>query len=391
MNPFSAKRTLNNLKQKKMKQLNILILATSNQEKLLETCRKRGHNPILKNPADLSLFISDSVRGFDSVYDDEAGGKLKIKDINAVITRVGSNGAYARSVVEHLQRNLGIFCVQSASAMQTAADKFLSAQKFSQNGVKVPKQWYAHGAKSAKHMIDKLGGLSVILKEITGSQGAGIILLESKLQSNMTLQAYANKDIRIILQQYIENGGKDERHIVCDGKVCCSMERTAPKYDIRANVSLDGEAKPIDADEETKETVLKMLESIPGLNFAGCDVMKRKNEDGSETIFAIEINSNPGSKIIDITGHNYFEDLLDYVEENHNKKQNSLSGLNGQTQERLTWDDFSRIREDIYWNTDKYSKHFMSLEGFDFDTQKGLIYGDLDGYTKQVIDNNIIL
>jgi ribosomal protein S6--L-glutamate ligase len=308
-----------------MKTLNILIIASSDQEKLVQTCRNRGHNPILKKPTDLSLYVSDNPKGFDSVYDDENGGKLKIKDIDAVITRIGANAAYGRAVVEHLQRNLGIFCVQSAEAMRTASDKFLSAQKFSQNGIKVPKQWYAHSPKSAKHMIDKLGKLPVILKEQTGSSGAGIILLESSLQTNMTLQAYYHKDIRLILQEFIDNGGKDERHIVVDDKICCSMERQAPKHDIRANVSLEGTAKSIEADNETKEVVLDMVKSIPNLNFAGCDVIKRKNDDGSQTIFALEINSNPGSKIIDVTGHNYFEDLLDYVEANYKKGGNGGS------------------------------------------------------------------
>ncbi|QQS51448.1 MAG: ATP-grasp domain-containing protein [Bacteroidota bacterium] len=309
-----------------MKQsLNILILSGTNQEKLIETCRKRGHNPILKNPTDFNLYISDSVNGFDAIYDDVEGNRVKIKDIDACITRIGSNREYATNIIEHLQMNLGIFCVQSGTAINNCADKFKAAQKFSQNGIKVPKQWYAFSPGNIKFMIEKLGKLPVILKEITGSKGAGIIILESPLQTNMTLESYYRKGVKIILQEFISNGGKDERHIVVGDKVVCSMERQAPKSDIRANVSLSGIGKKIDADNETKDICVKMAQSIPGLNFAGCDVMKILDSEGKAKIYAIEINSNPGEKIIDVTGHNYFDDLVEFVEANYNKRTNQLN------------------------------------------------------------------
>lgn len=300
------------------KSLNILILSGSSQQKLVDTCKRRGHNPILKNPTDFNLYISDSTNGYDAIYDDGEGGRLKIKDIDACITRIGVNREYATNIVEHIQNNLGIFCVQSGLAINTCSDKFKAAQKFSQNGIKVPKQWFAFSPKNIKFMIDKLGGLPIILKEVTGSKGAGLILLESPMQTNMTLESYYHKGSRIILQEFLNNGGKDERHIVVNNKVVCSMERQAPKTDIRANVSLQGTGKKIEADKESIDICLKMVKSIPGLNFAGCDLMKL-TKDEKETIYAIEINSNPGEQIIDITGHNYFEDLIDFVEENYNK------------------------------------------------------------------------
>ncbi|MBN2485365.1 MAG: ATP-grasp domain-containing protein [Bacteroidales bacterium] len=305
------------------KSLNILILSGTNQNKLVATCRNRGHNPILKDPTDFNLYISDSVNGWDAIYDDVEGSRIKIKDIDACITRIGSNRDYATNIIEHLQKNLGIFCVQSGSAINNCADKFKASQKFSQTGIRVPKQWYAFSPRNMKFMIEKLGKLPIILKEITGSKGAGIIILESPMQTNMTLESYYRKGVKIILQEFIDNGGKDERHIVVNDKVVCSMERQAPKSDIRANVSLSGIARKIDADQETQNICLKMAQSIPGLNFAGCDVMKIKDSEGKTIIYAIEINSNPGEKIIDVTGHNYFDDLVEFVENNYNKNLNT--------------------------------------------------------------------
>jgi hypothetical protein len=33
-----------------------------------------------------------------------------------------------------------------------------------------------------------------------------------------------------------------------------------------------------------------------------------------EISYIIEVNGNPGTKIIDITGYNYFNDLVEYIE-----------------------------------------------------------------------------
>lgn len=55
-------------------------------------------------------------------------------------------------------------------------------------------------------MIDKVGGLPVILKELSGSKGKGLILLESPKQTNMTLESYYGTERKIILQEYLNNG-----------------------------------------------------------------------------------------------------------------------------------------------------------------------------------------
>ena len=44
-----------------------------------------------------------------------------------------------------------------------------------------------------------------------------------------------------------------------------------------------------------------------------------KDKEGKTYI--IEINGNPGTKIIDITGHNYFLDLVDHIEDKVGKKK----------------------------------------------------------------------
>lgn len=307
-----------------MDKLNFLVIATGNPTKLLHTITERGHGYRLAHPHDFDLYLSDNPKGFDRVFLN--GNKLVASKYDAVITRIGEHRAFASAIIRQLQHNLGMFCVQSGAAIETCANKFKAAQIISENHLKVPRQIYSMTGRYPAMYAKKLGDLPIILKELSGSKGKGLIILESPLQTNMTLESYYGSERRIILQEFLDNGGTDERHIVCGGKVVNSMRRHSPDDDIRANLSLSGSGEKIDPDDDTVKFVVACCEAIPGLNFAGVDVMKVKHGD-DEIKYFIEINSNPGEKIIDITGHNHYEDLLDWVEQNHKRK---ASGKNNE-------------------------------------------------------------
>ena len=300
-----------------MEQLNILVIATGYPKLLLDTIEERGHKYTYAKPDDFDMYLSDNPKGYDRIF--LYGNPLVASKYDAVITRVGEHRDFAAAVIRHLQMNLGIFCVQSGAAIQTCADKFKAAQIVSKNHLKVPRQIYSMTGRYPAMYVDKLGQLPCILKELQGSKGKGLIILESPLQTNMTLESYYGSSRKFILQEFLANGGTDERHIVCGGKVVCSMRRHAPSNDIRANLSLDGTGEKITPDEETEKFAVDCCNAIPGLNFAGVDVMKVKHGD-EEIKYFIEINSNPGQRIISITNHNFFVDLVEFVEKNYKRK-----------------------------------------------------------------------
>lgn len=308
------------------KKLNLLVITSGSAELLKKTAKIRNDNVTVINPNEFTIYMSNSTKGFDSIYYNEK--RILKGEYDAVITRVGASREFASKVIHHFQYNLGVWCLQSGSSINICADKVISAQIMSEKGLRVPKQIYAVDPKNFKFIIDKLGGLPVILKEINGSKGKGIILLESPRQTNMTLESFYGSDKRIVLQQFLDNGGKDERHIVVGGKVVCSMQRSSPKDDIRANVSLAGTGTKITASKEVADMCIAAVAAIPGLNFAGVDIMKNKDSKTNEEIpYFIEINSNPGEKIIEITDHNYFEDILNYVHANYESEDPAKFGL----------------------------------------------------------------
>jgi len=311
-----------------LNKLKILVIATSPNERLRNTLERRGHSVTVVKPTDFSIYISSNPNGYDRLYlKDEP---FPSKSYDAVISRVGQNVEFAAKVLYHLQKNFGVWCVQSGRSIEICRDKVISAQIASVSGLRVPKQFYCTNAENPHKLIKKLGGLPVMLKEITGSKGKGIICLESPLQTNMTLESYYGSGRKIILQEFLntrtkDSGGHDERHIVVNGKIVSSMERIAPTDDIRANLSLDGKGRKIEPTQEVRDMCAAICSAIPGLLFAGVDIMHvtEKDKDGNEVCkpYFIEINSNPGELIIDVTGHNHFEDLADFIENNYKNKE----------------------------------------------------------------------
>jgi ribosomal protein S6--L-glutamate ligase len=346
--------------------MNILVLTTAYQTDLEKAIKDAGHTAEFCNPNEFNMYISESTKGMDSVFKGEQ--RIFRSTYDCVISRIGKHRGYAAHLIEHLQNNLGIFCVQSGESLNLVADKFRTAQILSQNCIRVPKQVFAMSPKNYKHVIDKVGGLPAILKENTGSQGNGLILLESPQQTNMTLDSfYGSGEKNIIIQRFLNNGGKDERHIVINGEVVSSMERQAPKHDIRSNISREGTGTKIKADAETRELCIKAVAAIEGLNFAGVDVMK--DRDGKP--YVIEINSNPGTGIIGITGYNHFKDLVRYCERNYRKGMHNAEIAPQNPYNIIAKDRDTQANNNLSWderwkNYLTNSKYYQALkkEGF---------------------------
>jgi len=122
------------------------------------------------------------------------------------------------------------------------------------------------------------------------------------------------------LQKFIESGSTDIRAIVVGDKVAVAMERTGKK-DFRANISQGGSGRKVELSQEDIDICVKAAKVV-NLEFAGVDIIKDQNGK----TYIIEINGNPGTKIIDITGHNFFVDLVKHIETKVRKQKTQENG-----------------------------------------------------------------
>jgi ribosomal protein S6--L-glutamate ligase len=302
--------------------MKILVLSAAPSsaatKSIVKAGERRGHTMVVKNPAYLYLLISDTVMGYDRVYDgferDAKPERLPAKEYDAIIPRIGGNLSYATAVLEHLNNNLGIFSTQTSIGIKTAADKLISGQKFSQAKLKVPKTVLGDRAVHVQWMVEQVGGLPAIAKGLTGSQGKSVYPLKDPQQTNVFLENFFSRKEKLLLQKFIDGGCKDIRAIVIDGEVVTAMERTAAKGELRANISRGGSGRKIELSEEDQDICIRAARAC-GLEVAGVDIMK--SVDG--LTYTIESNGNYGYQIEEITKDDISTPLIKYCEKNHKK------------------------------------------------------------------------
>lgn len=294
--------------------MKILILATSKpSQKLIDAIEKRGHTYYWLQPKNTYLFVSESINGYDRVYNisDETENepkRLLLKNFDCVISRIGNDLKYGANVLSHLVHNLGLFCPQTPQGLLWASDKMKTTQLLSEHGIRVPATVFAKKPIHVDFLIKKIGGLPAVGKTVTGSQGKGVFILKDPEQTNTTLDAMYHNDMDILLQKYIDANATDIRAIVVDNEVVASMTRTG-KNSFKANLSQGGSGQKVNLSNEDKQLCVNSAHAV-GLRFAGVDIMKDK--DGKS--YCIEVNGNPGIKSIEITGVNWFVNLVQFLE-----------------------------------------------------------------------------
>jgi ribosomal protein S6--L-glutamate ligase len=305
--------------------MNILFLATGKPSKyFIKACNDLGHTYKHFHPEDLYFEVSESTSGYDRIYNGnselEKPERIFIKSFDAVITRIGSNVDYASRILRHLNINLGIYSTQSAYGILTARDKMTCTQILSSHGLKVPRTIMAFRPNHPEFLIEKVGGLPCVGKLLTGSQGVGVLKLSSPDQTNDTLESFAKSNISLLLQSYIEGKASDYRAIVVGNRVVSTMKRTAISG-FKANITRGGKGEKVVLSQADQDICVKAAKACQ-LETAGVDIMK----DDKGNTYVIEVNTNFGSKIIEITKHNFFVDIIKHMEINYKKKTPEFTG-----------------------------------------------------------------
>ncbi|NCA74870.1 MAG: RimK family alpha-L-glutamate ligase [Alphaproteobacteria bacterium] len=302
------------------KKLNIGLLTTSPaaNKKLIETIEARGHTCKILNPEKLYLYISEHQQGYDRFYIETEGAepeRIHAKNIDAVIPRLGASVTWGSAVLRFLTENLGIYCYNSAWGHIMAGDKGFTLQRLSSAGIRVPRTIICESPAHVAWAVEKLG-MPIIIKTTHGSKGKTVGIVDSARSANSMFEFCFNAGLKCLLEEYIDSGSTDYRVWVVGDRVAVTMKRTAAnKNEFKANVSLGGRGEKAQLSEEDEQLCIKAAQCL-GLGVAGVDLMKHKDTGQS---YVIEANSNPGTKVIEYTGHNVFEDVVKLVEDNCKK------------------------------------------------------------------------
>ncbi|HEV8632063.1 MAG TPA: RimK family alpha-L-glutamate ligase, partial [Thermoanaerobaculia bacterium] len=189
-------------------------------ERLREAAAARGHH----------VDVVDYLRCYMNITAHQPAVLLAGKrlDFDAVVPRVGaSNTFYGTAVVRQFEM-MGIFSINESTAISRARDKLRSLQLLAREGINLPVTGFAHATKDVPGLVKAVGGAPLIVKLLEGTQGIGVMLLESDKAAQSVIAAFRQVEADILVQEYIADAqGIDYRAIVVGGAVIAAMKRQA--------------------------------------------------------------------------------------------------------------------------------------------------------------------
>lgn len=271
--------------------------------RLLSAARQKGIDIRIVKPEQFELIVTRSDR--KSLLIDDKVEPLP----DFVIPRLGSvSSYYAFSVIRQLT-HLGVYVCNDADAIHAVKDKLFMHQLLARSKLSSPKTMLAK-FPIALEIVKREIGFPLVIKNVTGTQGAGIYLCESedKFIDVMELVYSNNPHANIILQEFIQRSyGKDLRVFVVGGKVIGCMSRTS-SGSFKANFSKGGQVAPVELTPEI-EWLATETAKLFQLDIAGVDLLF--DEDGLKIC---EANSSPGFWGLEkVTGPIVAEKIMDYI------------------------------------------------------------------------------
>ena len=222
---------------------------------------------------------------------------FKINPENTIIMTRGLNardGCRSWWTMARTLESSGYKIINTVSCNEICNDKWYNQQVFQQNNINTPKTVLIRHKEGAPFASDKLGvPYPLILKTSIGSQGVGVMFIESEksLHGIVQLLYRENKYVDILLQEHIKTD-YDVRVIVVNGEVLGAIKRPIIEGDFRSNVSQGSEPESYELSEMEKLESIKAAKAVGG-DIVGVDFIPSKNRE-KEFQYFIEVNSTPG-------------------------------------------------------------------------------------------------
>ena len=196
-------------------------------------------------------------------------------------------------------RLYGVKTINSRFTHMICDDKWLNYSAMFRAGLRQPRTAILTHEENLDIPIKEIGGkYPMILKTAQGTQGVGVIYIDSKqtLLSTMQLIKKIDEDCAMLIQEFIKTP-YDVRVMVLNGEVVGQLKRPVISGDFRSNISQGNEPQKIELTELEKSECLKAANSVNG-KWLGIDFIPSEDRENKPPYF-IEINSSPGTGYID--------------------------------------------------------------------------------------------
>ncbi len=220
----------------------------------------------------------------------------KLSNIDFVIMR-----CYEKNVSKAFE-SIDIKVINSTKAMFASKNKIETGRILKSNNIPMPN--FIYGAYTYEEVNSFFKDEPFVLKGVESSAGEEVFLINSKagfVESVKKTKHY------YICQKYIKSSyGRDIRIYVIGDKVICAIERYNKK-DFRSNLSLGGNVKLKELNEEIKSLALRSSKAL-GLEFSGVDLLY--TADGYTVC---EVNGNAGFRSLKNSKIDIVEEFFKYI------------------------------------------------------------------------------
>lgn len=267
-----------------------------------DAARERGHRVRLLDPGKFALMVES---GRPSLT---FKGRPLTK-LDAIIPRIGARQAeISTSVVRQFEQQ-GVYCANPSHAISIAGDKLRTLQVLSRHRIGIPASAFVFDKADIGPAIDKVG-TPVIIKVLSGTQGAGVLLAETRKMAEAIIESLQIAKQNLLIQEFVsESRGRDIRAFVVGDRVVAAMRRIAQEDEFRSNVHLGAFTEAVELDKEYERAAL-LAAGILGLRIAGVDLLE--SNDGPKVM---EVNASPGLEGIEAaSGVNVAGEIIEFIE-----------------------------------------------------------------------------
>lgn len=274
-------------------------------QRLVEAAKQRGHQAHVINTLRCNMNVNAA---HPTIY---YNGKT-LDDYDAVIPRIGTSETFYGTALVRQFEMMGVFCLNDSVSITRARDKLRALQLISKKNIGLPITGFAHSLDDTQALINMAGGVPLVVKFLEGTQGIGVVLVESIQAARSIIEAFLGLKVNIMIQEYIkEANGCDIRCFVVGDQVVAAMQRQSKSGEFRANLHRGGVATAVEITPEEKKVAIRVAH-ILGLNVAGVDIVRSNRGP-----LIMEVNSTPGLQGIEsISKVDVAGAIIKFIEEN---------------------------------------------------------------------------
>ena len=275
---------------------------SANSAELVDTAKRLGHDVVTGSILDVSSEISNEGSRFWL-------GQEEITDVDICFVRSFGPGTCEQStrrisMVEHMELS-GIRVVNPTYSFRRARDKYSTQYSLAMAGLPIASTYTTESMEMAYRRSQEME--VCVYKPILSSMGKGSLKFDHPDLAYNAWKSLSRIGQPLIIQEYLENPGRDIRVFVIGDEVAGSAYKYGIPGSWKTNVAQGAKMIEEPVTEEIMEMGVKATRAL-GLDYAGVDIIETDHGP-----VVLEANGSPGWQALKkATGVDIADKILRY-------------------------------------------------------------------------------